>query len=58
MHAVDSTKYLGDIIHRNIKVTTNIADRHIKAVASFAIIRAILQDIPLGIYIELKSVWS
>jgi hypothetical protein len=50
MHAVDSTKYLGDIIHRNTKVTTNIADRHIKAVASFAIIRAILQDIPLGIY--------
>ena len=50
MHEVDSTKYIGDIIHKNTKVTTNIADRRVKAVASFGIIRAILQDIPLGIY--------
>ena len=50
MHVVDSTKYLGDIIHRSTKVTTNIGDRRVKAVASFAIIRAILQDIPLGVY--------
>ena len=50
MHVVDSTKYLGDIIHRSTKVTTNIAAQRVKAVASFAIIRAILQDIPLGIY--------
>ena len=50
MHQVDSTKYLGDIIHKSGKVTTNIAERHMKAVASFAVIRAILQDIPLGSY--------
>ena len=50
MHKVDSTKYLGDIIHKNSKVTTNMADCHVKAVASFSVIRAILEDIPLGIY--------
>ena len=26
MHQVDSTKYLGDIIHKSGKVTTNIAE--------------------------------
>ena len=50
MQQVDSTKYLGDIIHKNSKVTTNMAERHVKAVASFSVIRAILEDIPLGIY--------
>ena len=50
MHKVDSTKYLGDIIHKNSKVTANMADRHVMAVASFSVIRAILEDIPLGIY--------
>ena len=50
MHQVDSTKYLGDIIHKSGKVTTNIAERHMKAVASFSVIWAILQDIPLGSY--------
>ena len=49
MHKVDSTNYLGDIIH-NSKVTTNMVDRHVKAVASFSVIIAILEDIPLGIY--------
>ena len=50
MHQVDSTKYIGDIIHKRCKVTTNIAERHMKAVTSFAVIPAILQDIPLGSY--------
>ena len=50
MHQVDSTKYIGDIIHKSCKVTTNIAERHMKAVTSFAVIPAILQDIPLGSY--------
>ena len=50
MQQVDSTKYLGDIIHKNSKVTTNMAERHVKAVVSFSVIRAILEDIPLDIY--------
>ena len=48
MHKADSSKYLGDIINKSGKVKENIADRVVKAVASFAIIRAILEDIPLG----------
>ena len=50
MHKADSTKYLGDIIHKSGKVNENIANRHVKAVASLSIIRAILEDIPLGKY--------
>ena len=47
MHQVDSTKYLGDIIHKNGKLAANISNRVAKGVASLSIIRAILQDIPL-----------
>ena len=47
MHKADSSKYLGDIINKSGKVKENIADRVVKAVASFAVIRAILEDIPL-----------
>ena len=50
MHQTDCTKYLGDIIHQNSKVTANLASRLVKAVASFSVIRAILEDIPLGTY--------
>ena len=50
MHNQDSTKYLGDLIHKNAKVGTNMAKRRVKAVASFSVIRAILEDIPLGTY--------
>jgi hypothetical protein len=50
MHQVDSTKYLGDIIHKSAKGATNIAARRVKAVASFSVFRAILEDIPLGKY--------
>lgn len=50
MHQADSTKYLGDIIHKSGKVNENISNRYVKAVASLSIIRAILQDIPLGKY--------
>ena len=50
MQQSDSTKYLGDIIHKSTKVTANIAARLVKAAASFSVIRAILEDIPLGIY--------
>ena len=50
MHQVESAKYLGDIIHKSGKVTTNLAERRVKAAASSSIIRAILQDIPLGKY--------
>ena len=48
MHQVESTKYLGDVIHESGKVAANIAERYVKAVASYSVIRAILQDIPLG----------
>ena len=50
MHQVESTKYLGDVIHQNGKLAANIAERYVKAVASLSVIRAILQDIPLGKY--------
>ena len=50
MHQVDSTKYLGDFIHKSAKGATNIAARRVKAAASFSVIRAILQDVPLGKY--------
>ena len=50
MHQTDSTKYLGDMIHKSSKVTANLASRLAKAVASFSVIRAILEDIPLGTY--------
>ena len=43
-----SSKYLGDIINKSGKVRKNIGDRVVKAVASFAVIPAILEDIPLG----------
>ena len=48
MHQVDSTKYLGDIIHKNGKLASNMSNRLAKGVASLSIIQAILQDIPLG----------
>ena len=48
IHQVESAKYLGDIIHKNGKVTTNLAEQRVKAAASSSIIRAILQYIPLG----------
>ena len=50
MHQTDCTKYLGDMIHKNYKVTANLAARLVKALASFSVIRAILEDIPLGTY--------
>ena len=50
MHQGDSAKYLGDIIHKSGKLSAILADRHAKAVASLSVIRAILQDIPLGKY--------
>ena len=50
MHQADTTKYLGDTINKNSKVASNLAERHVKAVASFSVIRAILEDIPLGTY--------
>ena len=46
-HHNDSTKYLGDIIHMSGKVTQNISNRHLKAVASLSIIQAILQYVPV-----------
>ena len=36
--------------HKSTKVTANLAARLAKAVASFSVIRAILEDIPLGTY--------
>lgn len=48
MQKADSSKYLGDIINKSGKVKENIADRVVKSVASFAVIQAILKDIPLG----------
>ena len=50
IHQVDSTKYLGDIIHNihNGKLFAIMADRVAKAVASPSIIQAIPHDIPLG----------
>ena len=50
MHKVDHTKYLGDVIHKSGKATSNIDERCAKGVASFSVIRAILKDIPLGKY--------
>ena len=50
MQQTDCTKYLGDMIHKSTKVTANLAARLAKAVASFSVIRAILEDIPLGTY--------
>ena len=50
MHKVDRTKYLGDIIHKSGKVTSNITVRCVKGVASFSVIRAILEDFPPGKY--------
>ena len=50
MQLTDCTKYLGDKIHKSTKVTANLATRLAKAVASFSVIRAILEDIPLGTY--------
>ena len=50
MQQTDCTKYLGDMIHKSTKVTANLAARLVKAVASFSVIRAILEDIPLGTY--------
>ena len=38
------------MIHQNAKVTANLAARLVKAVSSFSVIRAILEDIPLGTY--------
>ena len=38
MHQADSTKYLGDMIHKSGKVNENISNRYVKAVASPAII--------------------
>ena len=50
MQTTDCTKYLGDMIHKSTKVTANLAARLVKAVASFSVIRAILEDIPFGSY--------
>ena len=50
LHQVESAKYFGDIIHKSGKVTTNLAEWRVKAVASSSIIRAILQEIPFGKY--------
>ena len=50
MQQTDCTKYLGDMIHQNAKVTANLSNRLVKAAASFSVIRAILEDIPLGTY--------
>ena len=50
IHQVDSAKYLGDIISKSGKLPENIAERRVKGVTSFSIVRAILEDIPLGRY--------
>ena len=50
MHKSESNKYLGDIIHESGKIKENLTERCVKAVASFSVIRAILEDIPLGRY--------
>ena len=50
IHQVDNAKYLGNIIRKSGKLTENLAERRVKGVASFSIIRAILEDIPLGRY--------
>ena len=48
MHQATSNKYLGDLIHKSGKIKENLNERCVKAVASFSVIRAILEDIPLG----------
>ena len=48
MHQATSNKYLGDLIHISGKIKENLNERCVKAVASFSVIRAILEDIPLG----------
>ena len=37
-----------DLIHKSGKIKENLNERCVKAVASFPVIRAILEDIPLG----------
>ena len=43
-------KYLGEIVHCNGKVKQTLEDRKARAIAIVAEIKAILEDIPLGIY--------
>ena len=50
MQQTDCTKYLGDMIHKSTIVTSNLAARLFKAVASFSVIKAILEDISLDTY--------
>ena len=50
MHQADTTKYLGDTTNKNAKVVSNTAEPRVKAVASFSIIKPILEDITLGTY--------
>ena len=50
MHKAESIKYLGDSVHESGKVKLNMMERRNKANAAFAEIRAILEDVPLGIY--------
>ena len=38
MHQVDSTKYLGDIIHKNGNLASNMSNRLAKGLASLSII--------------------
>ena len=44
---VEMTKYLGDIIHKDCKLSAIMADWLAKAVACLSIIQAFLKDIPL-----------
>ena len=48
IHKANSSKYLGDIINKSGKAKENIGDTVVRAVASFTLIRAVLEDIPLG----------
>ena len=50
MHKAESIKYLGDSVHESGKVKLNMMERRNKANAAFAEIRAMLEDVPLGIY--------
>ena len=43
-------KYLGEIVHSNGKLKQTLEDRKARAIAIVAEIKAILEDIPLGIY--------
>ena len=50
MNEASSLTYLGDTVHESGKTKYNLIERRAKGYAIFAEIRAILEDVPYGIY--------